>query len=367
MQTWSPKDWQLTLRVVIVICSIMTTTVFQNSFGQRGSTEEQPSASHQRSKTFSKRSVELKSYFQIDKKKFRQPTDNERLKIGSSFLDLELAARMADQVSWIATGHYLFASREHQHHAISIKSFRVGWAINHQTDAERIILTSQEQLTPTVQEDRWASTHSHDDHLDQLRLSDEFHEANGIAILPKTKRPRLSHPLKNLGFFFPTRAVISHPLDCYSGRAMDHRQSFLEVRRLVGIQSIKEDYLALFHFKPSSYYHFYLTIYLKQGLPVQTDFWRVLVNPATNPETRPKDLPKALFTTSQHVASTISQWIKLDTCHYPLSLQSWTTREKPRIELNANFEWFFNDEITESAFAAETCGQLTPFEMVSRE
>ena len=353
------------LIAIFAITILPTILIPETSHGQQsanGAAEKAFNAKHQ---DLSRSSIKFEPYHPVDHTQFRKPSDAERIEIESFLLELELSIRIANKIGCTASGQYFFFSREPEQRATSIKYFSMGWVIDNQNDAERIILTNQEQLVPIRQHPSWTINHSQDISIDQIRLGRQIHEANGPAVFPVTRQARLTKVLKNMGLFFPMRAVISHPLDCWSGRAVNHRQEMMNSDRLTGVQKHGKNSIALFHFTPTDFYDFFVTIYFKEGLPIQTDFWRYLIAPKEARDQVTQDPIPERLGAAVHVATTRTQWKKYGENHFPRSLQSWTNHDTPKIELHTDLQWIVNEQINESVFDYETCGKISPFEFSS--
>ncbi len=319
--------------------------------------------------------IKLSEYHRVNRNDFREPDEFQRSTIESYVLELELLCRMTDRLGWIGNGQYYFASREAEYHATSLRQFAMSWAVDNQFGYERCVLVDQERLQPNSVSLNAVASQSSQTHLDRLRKSDEFHEAMGLAVFPAGEKSRLDKQFKHSGLFSPTIAAISHPLDCWSGRAIDRGQQFIDCDRLMGVQSHKGDTLALFCFRPASFYHYYITVYFKNGYPVQTDFWRSLdgvsvraerASPSLIDEAEEVDQEggrrKRRFVDAMHVATTSTTWKMLRETPFPSRIVSRTLHEQPEIELSAEFEWCASEQINPDTFNPNTVGKLAPFE-----
>jgi hypothetical protein len=143
----------------------------------------------------------------------------------------------------------------------------------------------------------------------------------------------------------------------------------------MGVQLHKSDTLALFYFRPASFYHYYITVYFKHGCPVQTDFWRSLDGVSVSAERsspsliheaeevdQEGDLRKRRFVDAMHVATTSTTWKMLRETPFPSRIVSRTLHEQPEIELSAEFEWCASEQINPDTFNPNTVGKLAPFE-----
>ena len=77
-------------------------------------------------------------YRPIDRTLFKTASLEERSEIESNLLEIELACQLADRVGFTGRGNYFFVSREHDHDAISLRQFTVGWVIDNQHDANEL-------------------------------------------------------------------------------------------------------------------------------------------------------------------------------------------------------------------------------------
>ncbi len=302
-------------------------------------------------------------YRPIDRTLFKTASLEERSEIESNLLEIELACQLADRVGFTGRGNYFFVSREHDHDAISLRQFTVGWVIDNQHDRERIVLASQEQLPAPLQNADHGGSYSSNSHLDQIRHKKAYHEANGLIAYPSSKSSRLKKLFENEGLVFPSRAALSHPLDCWSGRSLERRLGLIDIERLSGTQKVGNDIIALFKFRPTPHYLFYVTIYFSERKPVQTDFWRWIAPANKQPDTDNLAEPEAGLTHAKHVATTVTTWVEMESLLLPATILSRTINEAQTIELAAEYQWFRNESVSPTAFGEDSCGKTSPFEL----
>ena len=318
--------------------------------------------------------ITLDQYQEIDRTSFKSPNSSDRLLIESYLLEMHIACRLSERIGFIGTGSYHFLSPEENGPATSLRHFSVGWAFDFSGDTERLIVTDTEQLPMIAEPNLSAADHVPDSCLDQLRHGNKFYESNAGIPYPVDETSRLNHKLDNLGICFPQRAALSHPLDCWSGRAREYRSDFIDCRKLVGIQQISDKIIALFHFRPSKYYDFFVTACFMEGLPVQVDFWR---RPLSSKSAEMRKSTGSLgdgdhaislnaesrsnaFESATHVAVTRSAWAPVAHSFFPVSVQARTIQELHEIELNVKFQWLAGEELNPSTFDHTSCGKLLP-------
>lgn len=331
-----------------------------------GPTSRLSDKEHQLTNLRSKLSSQENGYRTIDRSQFRPASAEERSVIESYMLEIEVACQLADQIGFLGRGNYCFASREDDHDALSLRQFAVGWAIDNTQDRERILLVSQEQLPDPIHQAFNSTGHSNNSHLDQLRTDRRHHESNGPISYPVGDLSRLKRLLENEGLCFPSRAAISHPLDCWSGRSLERRLSHLDINRLAGVQKVGSDVIALFKFRPSSHYVYYITILFSNGHPTQTDFWRWILPQEKVPTASEPSADDPGLTQATHVATTLTSWTKNEPLHLPVSIVSRTTHEAQTIEFTSVYEWFVNEAVSPTAFAPDSVGVSSPFEMFQK-
>lgn len=292
---------------------------------------------------------------------------------------MQIAYRLSERIGFIGTGSYHFLSPEKNGPAASLRNFSVGWAIDFSGDTERLIVTDTEQIPLISRPNLSAADHVPDCRLDQLRRGNKFYESNAGIPYPVNETSRLNHKLDNLGIFFPPRAALSHPLDCWSGRAREYRSDFIDSRKLVGIQQSSDRIIALFHFRPSKHYDFFVTACFREGLPVQVDFWRRPLSSksaemrkrsgslgdgdhatSSTAEALTAESRSNAFEAATHVAVTRSVWAPVAHSYFPVSVQSRTIQEIHEIELNASFEWLVGKDLNPSTFDHTSCSKLLP-------
>lgn len=305
-------------------------------------------------------------YRPIDRSQFRPASAEEQSAIESYMLEIEVASQLAEQIGFLGRGNYCFASHEDDHDAISLRQFAVGWAIDNTQDRERILLVSQEQLPAPVHQAFNSTGHSSNSHLDQLRIERRYHETNGPMSYPAGDTSRLKRLLENEGLCFPYRAAISHPLDCWSGRSLERRLSHLDIKQIAGVQKVGSDVIALFKFRPSSHYVYYITILFSNRHPTQTDFWRRILPREKTPTASESSTEDQGLTQATHVATTLTSWTENEPLHLPVSIVSRTTHEAQTIEFTSVYEWFVNDAVSPTAFIPDSVGVSAPFEMFEK-
>ncbi|MGC6551210.1 MAG: hypothetical protein ACON5D_17795 [Rubripirellula sp.] len=318
-------------------------------------------------------------YQEINRRSFKIPSSSDRLLIESYLLEIQIAYRLSERIGFIGTGSYHFLSPEKNGPAASVRNFSVGWAFDFSGDTERWIVTDTEQIPMISRPNLSAADHVPDCRLDQIRRGNTFYESNAGIPYPVNETSRLNHKLDNLGIFFPQRAALSHPLDCWSGRAREHRSHFIDCRKLVGIQKISDRIIALFHFRPSKHYDFFVTACFREGLPVQVDFWRLPLSRKTaemrvrsgsrgdgehsissTTESSTADIKPNAFKAATHVAVTRSAWAPVAHSYFPVSVQSRTLQEIHEIALNVKFQWLVGEDLNPSTFDHTSCSKLLP-------
>ena len=360
LPTHSPNVWTMNAARWLVI-----TTWILNPIG--GVAQEKK---EQRKQSFSLQDTNIRDpfpsvhhdYLLIDRTDFHPPSKNETQEIEAFLLELELSSRLTEHIGFSCDGSYFYASQEPQQVATSLRGFSMGWAIDNKTDRERLLFISQEQIQPKNSTAVMSLDQSFATRLDRLRLGTTLHESEGPYALPPSEHSHLESQFRINGVFYPTQASIAHPLDCWSGRAMNRNKQLIDCNNLVGIQERSNGIVALFCFKPASFYEFYISTYFKEGLPVQADFWRFSLLPASQNPNAPQD-PLQSFPQAKHVATTTTQWSLVSQTHLPVSFRSHTIQESHLIELAASFRWFINDSVNPNSFELRTLGDFYPNEI----
>lgn len=301
-------------------------------------------------------------YLLIDRTGFHPPSENETQEIETFLLELELSSRLTEQIGFSCDGSYFYASQEPQQVATSLRRFSMGWAVDNKTDRERLLFISQEQIQPKNSTAVISLDQSLATRLDRLRVGTNLHESEGPYALPPNEHSHLEGQFRINGVFYPIRASIAHPLDCWSGRAMNRNKQLIDCNNLIGIQERSNGIVALFCIKPASFYEFYISTYFKEGLPVQADFWRFSLLPASKNPNDPQD-PLRSFPQAKHVATTTTQWSLVSQTHLPVSIRSHTIQESHLIELAASFRWVTNDSVNQNSFELKTLGDFYPNEI----
>ena len=307
----------------------------------------------------------------VDRSAFKTPTEQDRMEVEKYLADLKLIPSTFDRIACSLTGSYLFLGKRREHQIASYRHFAFAWALQNQPKLERLTFCDQEQLTPEPNHFQGDFSESFSTRLDRLvvespSLESTFHESIGQLRFPPSDRSALSTPLRNCGVFFPTRAVISHPSNCWSGDAWDRNQSSVSAKQLEGVQWIGEDLLTLFEFKPAPFYRFYFTIYFKKGVPVQCDSWRcqAIPNPQQQPSATDQPIPSKTFSiaTSICVATTRSDWIPMGPTFVPVAIRSKTINDVHEIELKTQIKWHGDSQIDPVVFQVDPVIEISPME-----
>ena len=366
------------LPFTITCCTQLQTSATDPRHAQSVSRLSSPVRSD-RALHLAKRLISLDPYQEIDRASFKSPNSSDRLLIESYLLQIQIAYRLSERIGFIGSGSYHFLSPEKNGPAASVRNFSVGWAFDFSGDTERWIVTDTEQIPMISRPNLSAADHVPDCRLDQIRRGNTFYESNAGIPYPVNETSRLNHKLDNLGIFFPQRAALSHPLDCWSGRAREHRSHFIDYRKLVGIQKISDRIIALFHFRPSKHYDFFVTACFREGLPVQVDFWRLPLSRRTaemrvrfgsrgdgdhsissTTESSIAEIKSNAFKAATHVAVTRSAWAPVAHSYFPVSVQSRTIQEIHEIALNVKFQWLVGEDLNPSTFDHTSCSKLLP-------
>ena len=147
--------------------------------------------------------------------------------------------------------------------------------------------------------------------------------------------------------------------------------------------------IALFHFRPSKHYDFFVTACFREGLPVQVDFWRLpssrktaemsvrsgsrgdgdhsissttesSTTESSTTESSTAEIKSNPFKAATHVAVTRSAWAPVAHSYFPVSVQSRTIQEIHEIALNVKFQWLVGEDLNPSTFDHTSCSKLLP-------
>jgi hypothetical protein len=132
----------------------------------------------------------------------------------------------------------------------------------------------------------------------------------------------------------------------------------------------------LFVFHPAPSYFYFKVLAFKDGVPIEVMNWLAfrklridsdgVAHPAATTDEELREEMIELRQTAVLSSRSYVRWGKVGAHSVPVSIKGSTVTSPHSVELDAQFEWRFNEDVSDQAFAVESVGQAGPFSFFNK-